>query len=175
RQATALNGLVDTYRLDGIDLDYETIAFASNASLAPTIRAGYVALLNELATRLHAAGKIVSVAVAAKSADDASPAHQAYDYAAIGGIVDRVRIMTYDQHSRGGAYPGGPISSVQWANGIMQYAVSVIPAGKVQMGVPLYGYDWNDRAPGATTVTYAQAQALMAQYGAQRQWSAQDA
>jgi spore germination protein YaaH len=175
RHVNALVALVDTYGVDGIDLDYEKIAFASNSTLAPQIRAGYVALLTELAARLHAKGKVLSVAVVAKSADDASPAHQAFDYAAIGQVVDRVRIMTYDQHSSGGAFPGGPISSVSWVDGIIQYAVSVIPAGKVEMGIPLYGYDWTDKAPGATTVNYSQALALMAQYGAQRIWSAQDA
>jgi len=169
----ALMALVDANGLDGIDLDYENIAFASNATLAPVIRTGYVTLLTELAAKLHAKGKLLTVAVVAKTSDDASVAHQAYDYAAIGKVVDRVRIMTYDQNSQNSKYPGGPVSSVQWTNSVLQYAVSVIPASKVEMGVPLYGYDWSDAGGPAATVTYSQALALQAQYNAPRLWSAQ--
>ena len=170
----ALASLVTTYNLDGIDLDYETIAFGSNTTLAPTIRAGFTALLTQLAARLHSQGKLLTVSVVAKGADDASPAHQAYNYAAIGAVVDRVRVMTYDQHTVNTLYPGGPISSVSWVDSVMQYAVSQIPSGKVEMGVPLYGYDWNNKSQPGTSVTYGQAIALMAQYNAPRLWSPQD-
>ena len=84
QHVSALMGLISAYNLDGLDIDYENIAFASNLTLAPQIRTGYVALLTQLAAQLHARGKMLSVAVLAKTQEGTSAASQAYNYAAIG-------------------------------------------------------------------------------------------
>ncbi|HXR40911.1 MAG TPA: glycosyl hydrolase family 18 protein [Acidothermaceae bacterium] len=170
----ALMSLVTTYNLDGIDMDYETLAFGSNLTLAPQIRAGYSALLSQLGATLHASGKMLTVAVLAKTQEGTSAASQAYNYAAIGAAADRVRLMTYDQHTQNTAYPGGAVASVQWVDSVLRYATSVIPASKIEMGVPLYGYDYSSAGGPAPAVTYTAVQKLMAQYHATRQWSAAD-
>jgi spore germination protein YaaH len=174
QHVAALMSLISQYNLDGLDMDYETIAFGSNLTIAPSIRAGYVALLTDLAAQLHARGKLLTVAVLAKTQEGTSAASQAYNYPAIGKVVDRVRLMTYDQHTGNTNYPGGAVASVQWVNQVLQYATSVIPSSKIEMGVPLYGYDYSNKTKPAPAVTFTQVQQLMAQYHATRQWSAAD-
>jgi spore germination protein YaaH len=175
--AAALVALAVRYGASGIDLDYENMAIYANSKPALTepTRAGFDALLQQLATALHARGMILTVDVLSKTAEPgSSPAGQVYDYPTIGRIADKVRILTYDQHYSGTAYPGGPISSVAWVQSILNFAVTVIPASKIYMGVPLYGYNWTNNGKTATSVTYAQAIALQAQYHAVRQWSPAD-
>src|ERR1700686_1111917 len=60
---------------------------------------GYVALLRELASDLHANGMKLYVSVQVRNED--------YDYKAISSAVDGVVIMNYDEH-----YPGGTPGAV---------------------------------------------------------------
>jgi spore germination protein YaaH len=171
-----LIALAQKYGASGIDLDYENMAFFANkntALSAPT-RAGFDALVHELAVALHARHMILTVDVLTKTSEPGgSAAQQVYDYPTIGKWADRVRIMTYDEHATGTGYPGGPISGISWVEPIIKFATTVIPPSKIYMGVPLYGYDWA-QGKGATAVSYTQAMNLMSQYHATRQWSAQD-
>ncbi|HEX9342094.1 MAG TPA: glycosyl hydrolase family 18 protein, partial [Actinomycetota bacterium] len=102
-----------------------------------------------------------------------------HDYAAIAPLVDRLRIMTYDYHSPGST--PGPVAPLWWVEAVASYALTVAPAGKVELGVPLYGYDWpadSRRWSGwgtASSLTYLKAEALRAHYHAKRQWSSVDA
>jgi spore germination protein YaaH len=175
--AAALVALAVRYGASGIDLDYENMAIYANGkpALAAPTRAGFDALLQQLAPALHARGMILTVDVMTKTSEPGtSPAGQVYDYPTIGRYADKVRILTYDEHYSGTAYPGGPISSVAWVQSILNFAVTVIPASKIYLGVPLYGYNWTNNGKSATSVTYAQAIALQQQYHATRQWSAAD-
>ncbi len=171
QHVAALMNLVTTYELDGLDLDYETMSFSADAASAQLVRTGFPALLGELGAQLRARGKMLTVAVIAKTVEGTSPASQSQNYAAIGAVVDRMRIMTYDQNYSGTAYPGGPVSSVKWTDAVLTFATSQVPAAKIQMGVPIYGYDWKQGGGKASTVTMSQAQALMTKYNAARQWS----
>jgi len=172
----ALLALAQKYGASGIDLDYENMAFFANkntALSAPT-RAGFDALVHELSVAMHARGMILAVDVITKlSEPGGSAAQQVYDYPTLGRWADKVRIMTYDEHATGTGYPGGPISGITWVEPIIKFATTVIPASKVYMGVPLYGYDWA-QGKGASAVSFTQAANLMAQYHATRQWSAKD-
>ncbi len=116
---------------DGIDIDYE--------SLDTSLRESYSAFIMELAEALHTYGKILSVAVHPKDSE----------YGGLGGFqdwqiidqyADRMRIMTYDYHWRGGG--PGPVAPLYWVEKVAEYAVSVVDPSKVFIGVPFYGYDW---------------------------------
>jgi len=173
----ALLALATRYGASGIDLDYENMAVYanSNPALVQPTRTGFDALVQELSTLLHQHGMILAVDVMSKTSEPgATPAGQVYDYPTIGRWADRVRIMTYDQHSAGSAYPGGPISSISWVQTILNFAVTVIPPRKIFMGVPLYGYDWASTGGRAKAVTYPQVVNLVAQYHATPRWSAPD-
>ncbi|MCS6840364.1 MAG: glycosyl hydrolase family 18 protein [Roseiflexus sp.] len=120
-----------TYDYDGIDVDYE---FLSNS-----LRDDYSAFILELADALHAHGKLLTVAVHAKDCDYCgSGGFQ--DWAVIGQVVDRLRIMTYDYHWRGSG--PGPVAPVYWVERVARYAVTVVDPAKVVIGVPFYGYNW---------------------------------
>ncbi len=123
---------VRAYQYDGIDIDYE--------SLPAGTRAVYSDFMRELSGALHAEGKLLTVAVHAKSSDGGGlGAFQ--DWPLLGQICDRVRVMTYDFHWRGGG--PGPIAPLKWVSEVAEYARAVIPAGKVQLGIPFYAYNWS--------------------------------
>src|SRR5262249_34395438 len=66
-------------------------------------------------------------------------AWQAFDLAAIGRLADRVRVMAYDQHVPRGT--PGPVSAADWAARGLAYTVSLVPAEKLELGVPAYRYE----------------------------------
>jgi len=84
-----------------------------------------------------------------------------YDAKALGAIVDRVVLMTYDYHyfgsfTAGGVAPlGGTGISLEFdVETALKEAIKVIPADKILMGIPLYGYEWEtmDPAPESATI-----------------------
>src|SRR5208337_3737581 len=80
----------DHYR--GLMIDFE--------SFPKKAQPGYVALLNELSSDLHARGMKLYVSVQVRNED--------YDYKAISSAVDGVVIMNYDEHFPGGT--PGPVA-----------------------------------------------------------------
>jgi peptidoglycan-N-acetylglucosamine deacetylase len=93
---------------------------------------GYVALLNELSTDLHARGMKLYVSV---------PAHnEEFDYAGIAAPADGVVVMNYDEHYPGAA--SGPVASQDWFVNNLKFAVNVIPREKLICAIANYGYDW---------------------------------
>jgi hypothetical protein len=61
-----------------------------------------------------------------------------YAWADIASSIDRLRIMTYD-YSVSKPGPMGPLS---WTEKTIKYAVSIMSASKVYVGLPGYGRDW---------------------------------
>ncbi len=116
---------------DGIDIDYE--------SLDVSLREPFSAFIKELSEALHAHGKLLSVAVHGKD-HDYGGLGGFQDWKTIGQYADRLRIMTYDYHWRGGG--PGPVAPLYWVQSVAEYAVSVVDPSKVFIGVPFYGYDW---------------------------------
>jgi hypothetical protein len=87
----------DHYR--GLMIDFE--------SFPKKGQPGYVALLNELSSDLHAKGMKLYVSVQVRNED--------FDYKAISAAVDGVVIMNYDEHFPGGT--PGPVASQDWFTG----------------------------------------------------------
>lgn len=116
----------------GIQIDFE--------NLAPSDRDAYTAFLKRLKGELKPLGLTLSVAVAAKTSDTTTGWGGATDYPAIGQVVDQVYIMAYDEHWAGGE--PGPVASLPWVEKVVRYATGVIPAQKIILGVPFYGYEW---------------------------------
>ena len=174
----ALTRLVTANGYDGVDLDYETMNTGGTAAERAGVRTGFVALARELGAALDARGKLLSITVGPRTrADD--PNWAVFDYAALGRAADRFRIMTYDRHWRNGT--PGAVAPLPWVTTVLAYATSVVAPAKIDVGVPLYGYDWPvdaaqpDGYGTATSLTHQQAEALRAQYRAARQYSATDA
>jgi spore germination protein YaaH len=147
----------------GIDLDYEQFAFADGRDTWRATRPNWVAFVTELANRLHADGRTLTVSVPPvyDARRTARSGYWVYDYGAIAPVVDRIRVMAYD-YSNASSDPG-PIAPLDWVRRIV--AGTTAAAGdpsKLVLGVPLYGYNWpvatsgdcpDGRAPGFRTVT----------------------
>lgn len=168
-QAKAILYLAEQLRARGyagINLDFEYV----DADL----RASFTLFVRRLRDALGAKGLITTVSVVAKTGDNpASNWSGAYDYAALGQVADYVMVMTYDQHYSGG--PAGPVASLGWVERVLRYALSAgVPASKLVMGLPGYGYAWPDPPNGqkARALTTRQALELVAQRGISLTWDA---
>ncbi|MCS1351316.1 glycoside hydrolase family 18 protein [Mechercharimyces sp. CAU 1602] len=116
-----------------LNIDFERIY--------PDDRELYNAFLRKIATRVRQAGYLISTALAPKkSAEQTGPWYSAHDYAAHGQIVDFVILMTYEWGWSGG--PPMAVSPLPQVEEVVKYALSVMPADKIMMSAPLYGYDW---------------------------------
>ena len=73
----------------------------------------------------------------------------ANDFVALNKYCDRVRFMTYDQQNIDQkreaevTEPYGPVSDTLWVEKAIREAMKTIPARKIIMGIPTYGYEWN--------------------------------
>ncbi len=156
--------LVQTKRLAGVNIDFENIS--------PTDRSKYTTFLSELKTALVKQGGLLTVSVPAKQGDEPDNVWSGgFDYQKIGQIVDRVMIMTYDEHWFGGS--PGPVASLPWVQKVVKYTVSQIPADKVLLGLGIYGYDWTSSGKTARSLPMTDALNVAAQYGANIIWDNQ--
>ncbi|MDX3432039.1 MULTISPECIES: glycosyl hydrolase family 18 protein [Streptomyces] len=159
--ADALMRTVATRDYDGLDLDYESIAATGDSTYA-SVRDGFTALATDLCGRLHSLGKQCVLTVFPKTATTG----RIWDYAALGRVADRIRIMGYNLHWSGG--DPGPLADTRWYEDILTRATALVPAAKLEMGLPAYGWDWPaDRTGTAATkhVTWKEAEALRKRQG----------
>jgi spore germination protein YaaH len=139
QHADALVNIVVTNGFAGIDLDYEGFAFTDGRASWPALQPNWVAFVQELGTKLHAQGRQLHVTVPpiwlnANGTINAG-SYTVYDWANIGASVDGLRVMTYD-------YSSGPVSPLSWVQATIRYAQSIgFDMTKLQIGIPLYGYD----------------------------------
>jgi spore germination protein YaaH len=112
---------------DGVQIDFEVMRAEE--------RNAYLSFLSEIKRKLPN-NKLLSVALPART----TLANDAFPYAAIAAIVDRVIIMAYDEHYRSG--PPGPVASIGWCRRVCEFAKTQIPPTQLIMGLPLYGRLW---------------------------------
>jgi len=131
--------LVMKNNFDGIDLDYEGFAFVDGNTTWSKTAPRWVAFVKELSVGLHANNKLLSVSTPyLYNPNEAQKGYFVYAWAEIASSIDRLRIMTYDFSV---ARPG-PMGPLSWTEKTIQYAISVMSASKVYMGLPGYGRDW---------------------------------
>ncbi|AIE85881.1 glycosyl hydrolase family 18 protein [Fimbriimonas ginsengisoli] len=154
RHASELTKIAIEDGLDGIDLDYESLRAVDRA---PFTR--FVAILSK---SLHARKLTLAIALHPKMSEPGNwDGSQAQDFAALGRLCDIVRVMTYDEHWL--TSDAGPVASPAWVEQVMRFASSVIPASKLDMGIPAYGYDWVGKQ--ATSFTWADLGRLSLAHG----------
>ena len=149
-----ITNLVVANNFDGIDLDFENFAFADGIDSWPATQVNWDAFIQELSITLHSYGKLLSVTTPVLF-DPATGkrGYSVYDWATIGPLIDRLRIMTYDYSTSS----PGPIGPITWAEQAVAYAVSVVPASKVYVGVAGYGRDWVTKVVGVCPSSVASA------------------
>ncbi len=131
--------LVVKNNFDGIDLDYEGFAFVDGNTSWSKTAPRWVALVKELSVALHAKNKLLSVSTPyLYDPKEKQKGYFVYAWADIASSIDRLRIMTYDYSV---AKPG-PMGPLSWTEKTIQYAISIMSASKVYVGLPGYGRDW---------------------------------
>ena len=141
-RTTIVNTIVDLVvknNFDGIDLDYEGFAFVDGNTSWSKTAPRWVALVKELSVALHAKNKLLSVSTPyLYDPKEKQKGYFVYAWADIASSIDRLRIMTYDYSV---AKPG-PMGPLSWTEKTIQYAISIMSASKVYVGLPGYGRDW---------------------------------
>lgn len=117
----------------GVDVDFEYILAED--------RDRFTSFVAELRNKMNANGYTVSVALAPKtSADQPGLLYEGKDYRGLGEAADEVLLMTYEWgYKYGPAMAVAPLNKVRQ---VVEYALTEIPAEKILLGVPNYGYDW---------------------------------
>jgi HAD superfamily hydrolase (TIGR01509 family) len=137
----ALVGFVLEGDYAGVDLDYEQFAFADGRDTWATTRPAWVAFVTELADRLHAEGRTLTVSVPpvydGERTDDSG--FWIYDHGAIAAVVDRIRVMAYDFSTT----EAGPIAPLDHVRRSVEGTAAVVDDdSKLVLGIPVYGYNW---------------------------------
>lgn len=117
----------------GVNIDFEYI-LAEDRDL-------FTEFVRDVTFQMRELGYEVTVDLAPKtSADQPGTLYEGKDYAGLGAVADRVLIMTYEWgYTYGPAMAVAPIHKVRE---VIDYAVTEIPREKISMGIPNYGYDW---------------------------------
>lgn len=154
QRADHIDAIVEiSQNYDGISLNYENLPAESKND--------YSNFIQELADALHAEDKLLSVHVHAKESEPGTwNGPQSQDWEVIGKASDKVKILTYDYHWS--TSEAGAIAPVTWVEDVIEHAIELIPADKVSLGIPLYGYDWIGE--NAADLTYSDVQELISVY-----------
>lgn len=135
-QNILLNNIVNVMNAKGysaLDIDFEFIP--------GQFRDAYVSFVSKTRVKLNELGYFVSVALPPKiSSDQQGLLYEGIDYAGLGEAADSVFLMTYEWGYKYG--PPMAVAPVPSVKRVLDYAASVIPLGKIYMGIPNYAYDW---------------------------------
>lgn len=145
----------------GVCIDVENIY--------PADQVHYLSMLDELKQK----GCTVLACVPAKTSDARNGGWgDSFDYAGVGAVADRVVIMAYDEH--GAASRGGPVASVGWVDKVIRYALTKVPAEKIILGLPTYGFDWNLASGSARYLSHDLAESTARRYGCSVEWDGEN-
>ncbi len=149
----------------GIDVDFEFIF--------PEERERYAQFVALLRKTLNPYGYSVTVALAPKTfAEQKGLLYEGHDYALLGDAANYIFLMTYEWgYTYGPPMAVAPLPNVRQ---VVDYALTEIPAQKISMGIPNYGYDWTlpyiQGTSKAQSISNVRAVELARQYGAEIQF-----
>lgn len=144
--------LMEKYGFLGADIDWEYPGSSvAGIESSPADRENYTQLLQALRTGMDALtaadGKPRMLCIALSASPEMIPSLQC---AEIGGIVDQVNLMTYDQQepdiaSHHSALFASPQAAASAAASVQAYTRAGIPAAKIMLGAAFYGHRWTTR------------------------------
>ena len=155
-------------RCNGLDVDFEFVF--------PQDALPYAAFIRRLRDRLNPLGYPVIVALAPKtSSDQPGLLYEGHSYRDLGEAANRVFLMTYEWgYTYGPPMAVAPLPNVR---AVVEYALTEIPAEKLWLGVPNYGYDWPlpfvQGRTKAQSISPQEAVARAVRYGVDIQYSEQ--
>lgn len=127
-----LNNIINK-KYYGLDIDFEFIN--------PDESKDYAELISDFKTVLSEFDYPVFAALAPKTSDEQKGTlYEGHNYGLIGNAADYVLLMTYEW-----GYTYGPplaVAPINKVREVLDYAVTKIPAEKIYLGVPTYGYNW---------------------------------
>ena len=134
RLSAALIAAVSAKNLDGVNFDFEGQGSGD--------RTGLTSLISKVSAALHGANPHWQVTMATY-ASAASDSAGFYDVAALAPAVDGFFVMAYDMNSQSVPSATAPLVGGGYNDTeALQEFTAAVPASKVILGVPYYGYDW---------------------------------
>jgi spore germination protein YaaH len=149
-QVQALLAFAKADGIDGLDVDYE--------SLAAEDRINFTRFVQRLGVAAHAAGLKLGIALHPKTSEPGTwAAPQAQDWAALGEAVDYFHPMTYDYHWGSGS--PGTIAPPDWVREVTAFAAKVVDPSKVELGLKTAGMAWTPKGADQTWTAFLALQA----------------
>ncbi|AGA58979.1 putative glycosyl hydrolase [Thermobacillus composti KWC4] len=126
----------ETYKLQGINIDFENVYTKDKENLVQFVR--------EFVPLAHEQGLVVSIDVTPKSNSEMWSAF--LDRKALGKVVDYMIVMTYDEHWASSP-KAGSVSSLPWVERSIKRILEEdgVPPSKLIMGIPLYTRVWTEK------------------------------
>ncbi len=126
----------------GFQVDFENVSIDDRAALT--------AWYQDAARAMHAAGKILSIAVVHRPEEVAGVSQYhgwmmadwrgGYDLKALADAGDFMTVMTYSQHTR--RTPPGPSAALPWMQDVVSYFLRFMPPEKLSLGIPTGAMHW---------------------------------
>jgi spore germination protein YaaH len=128
-----LTGVVNDDGYDGVSLDFEAGAATDRDALS--------SFVEELTARLHAMGKLLTIAVSPKAKDIPNhPRSGIFDYPRLSRAADWLFVLGWGLHWTTSA-PGSP-DDLSWTSTIVAYVTTMPFPRRFVYGTNLYGLDW---------------------------------
>ncbi len=137
----------------GVDIDFEP----PNNALAPELTDFMMDLRDRLPRQ-----DVITLAIVPNSGGG-------YDFKTLNPEVTQFVLMSYDEHSQGTG--PGPVAAAPWVDNILTRTENLVPAKKIILGIPLYGYVWPNGSTNAATVPYSAVTPTMKAHAV---WNSED-
>ena len=165
RMITTLIALLQSRNGDGVNFDLEMVRNTQKANL--------VEFMRRAATQIKAQLPGAEISMATPAVDWSG----SWDFAQLAQICDYLVVMGYDYYYSGSS-TAGPVAPLEGENynitrTVTTYLNAGVPASKLLLGVPWFGFDWpvqgSERKSTATATassrTYAAAEQMASLYG----------
>jgi spore germination protein YaaH len=127
------------YGYSGWQIDFE--------QMDVSYRDKFSAFIKSMATDFRQNNLGISVAVIAQKSENPADYPKdlwkkligVYDYTALGKSADFISVMSYDDPES-----KGPVARYAWMKEVLAHTLTLVPAEKISLGLPLYYWVWNE-------------------------------
>lgn len=144
--------LVSSRNLDGVNIDFEP-----TEGMDPETRKGFTRLIKNLNIELKKQNPDANLSVDTYLSSGSEQG--LFDLPKLASAIDAIVIMGYDMHTpKSGPGPVSAMGGTANIIGYVQNYLEKIPANKIILAVPYYGYDWptNNKEAEGKGVPYAE-------------------